>query len=56
MSVVVQISIPVVQSMLMQAMSSWYMLGDTPDQGRLIRILDIAQDLKACHGLLRVFV
>ena len=32
--------------MLMQAMADWYTQGDTPDQTRLVRILDVAQDLK----------
>jgi len=30
----------------MQAMAEWYVKGDM-DQGRLSRILDVAQDLKA---------
>ena len=35
-----------VQCMLVQAMSDWYMQGDSPDHNKLMRILDVAQDLK----------
>ena len=38
---------PHVQSMLMQAMTEWYLQNDTPDYTRMSRILDVAQDLKA---------
>ena len=37
---------PHVQSMLIQAMTEWYLQNDTPDYTRMSRILDVAQDLK----------
>ena len=30
----------------MQAMADWYMQDGAPDQNKLVRILDVAQDLK----------
>lgn len=33
-------------NMVLQAMADWYMQGDVPDQSRLPRILDVAQDPK----------
>lgn len=35
-----------IRQLVMQAMAEWYVKGDM-DQGRLSRILDVAQDLKA---------
>lgn len=38
-------------NMVLQAMADWYMQGDTPDQSRLPRILDVAQDPKVKAAL-----
>lgn len=40
-----------IRQLVMQAMAEWYVKGDM-DQGRLSRILDVAQDLKALSMLL----
>jgi len=45
---------PHVQSMLMQAMTEWYLQNDTPDYTRMSRILDVAQDLKVLSTMLNV--
>lgn len=45
---------PDVQSMLVQAMSDWYMSGDTTDHTRMARILDVAQEVKALPPMLDV--
>lgn len=39
-------------NMVLQAMADWYMQGDTPDQSRLPRILDVAQDPKVLASAL----
>ena len=35
-----------IRTLVMHAMAEWYMRGEHHDQGRLSRILDVAQDLK----------
>jgi len=35
-----------IRTLIMHAMAEWYMRGEHSDQGRLSRILDVAQDLK----------
>ena len=42
---------PTLKTIIMMSMSEWYLRGD-PDQSRLSRILDVAQDLKALSNLL----
>ena len=38
---------PVIQSLLIKTIADWYIQGgDIPDNTRLMKILDIAQDLK----------
>ena len=39
---------------IMHAMSEWYLRGGEYDQGKLSRILDVAQDLKALSTLLNI--
>ncbi|KAK2193621.1 hypothetical protein NP493_11g11020 [Ridgeia piscesae] len=41
-----------IRTLVMHAMAEWYMRGEHHDQGRLSRILDVAQDLKALSMLL----
>ncbi|XP_075733812.1 CCR4-NOT transcription complex subunit 1 isoform X1 [Rhipicephalus microplus] len=42
----------VVRPLIMHTMADWYMRGGESEQGRLSRILDVAQDLKALSVLL----
>lgn len=42
----------VVRALIMHAMADWYVRGGECEQGRLSRILDVAQDLKALSMLL----
>ena len=44
-----------IQSMLVQAMADWYMQDDSPDHTRLMRILDVAQDLKVNNNYDSIF-
>ncbi|KAG0416949.1 hypothetical protein HPB47_006047 [Ixodes persulcatus] len=48
----VQNHVTVVRSLIMHAMADWYVRGGECEQGRLSRILDVAQDLKALSMLL----
>ncbi|XP_056008647.1 CCR4-NOT transcription complex subunit 1-like isoform X3 [Ostrea edulis] len=41
-----------IRTLIMHSMAEWYMRGEQHDQGRLSRILDVAQDLKALSMLL----
>ncbi|XP_077542745.1 CCR4-NOT transcription complex subunit 1 isoform X6 [Haemaphysalis longicornis] len=41
-----------IRPLIMHAMADWYMRGGESEQGRLSRILDVAQDLKALSVLL----
>ena len=41
-------------NMVLQAMADWYTQGDVPDQSRLPRILDVAQDPKVRTLIVRI--
>lgn len=43
-----------IRTLIMHSMAEWYMRGEPHDQGRLSRILDVAQDLKVSAMLRRV--